>query len=58
MENQSSDMAMSAPILRARYLNEGDFPTWRTVVDGSLSGSVYSYPEYLDAVCRAAGGSF
>lgn len=31
---------------------------WRSFVDSSPAGSIYSYPEYLDVLCRATGGSF
>lgn len=48
----------SSEILEARVLRDPEFPAWRTFVDSSPAGSMYSYPEYLDVLCRAAGGSF
>jgi len=44
--------------LRADFLSESDYSAWRCFVDQSPSGSIYSYPEYLDALCRVGGGSF
>jgi hypothetical protein len=44
--------------LSTRILAESDFASWNALVVRSPDGSVYSTPEYLDALCEAAGGSF
>ncbi|MGD2122373.1 MAG: GNAT family N-acetyltransferase [Gemmatimonadota bacterium] len=44
--------------LEARILSESDFPAWREFVDHAPAGSIYSYPEYLEALCEAVGGDF
>jgi hypothetical protein len=44
--------------LVARYLSDSEFPGWRSLLEGSPQASVYSLPEYLDALCSAAGGRF
>jgi hypothetical protein len=44
--------------LVARVLTESEFPEWNDLVARSPEGSIYSTPEYLDALCGAAGGSF
>ncbi|MFH1891813.1 MAG: GNAT family N-acetyltransferase [Candidatus Zixiibacteriota bacterium] len=41
-----------------RFLTEDDCSKWNRFVASSPSGSIYSTPEYLDALCSAAGGSF
>jgi hypothetical protein len=41
-----------------RILAESEYPAWREFVDRQPAGSVYSYAEYLDVLCRVAGGSF
>ncbi|GAA0717956.1 GNAT family N-acetyltransferase [Dokdonella soli] len=41
-----------------RILAEGEYPHWATLVAGSPDGSGYSLPDYLDALCGAAGGSY
>ena len=46
----------SAPV--AEILGETDFPEWTRLVAQSGEGSVYSLPEYLAALCEAAGGRF
>ena len=46
----------SAPV--AEVLSEADFPEWGRLVAQSAEGSVYSLPEYLAALCEAAGGDF
>jgi hypothetical protein len=46
----------SGPV--AGILTEADFPEWNRLVAQSSEGSVYSLPEYLAALCEAAGGSF
>jgi hypothetical protein len=44
--------------LESRLLREEDFPQWQDLVDGSSSGSIYSYPDYLDSLCRVTGGDY
>ncbi|MFH1763644.1 MAG: hypothetical protein ABIF09_05565, partial [Gemmatimonadota bacterium] len=44
--------------MEARILGESEYSGWRDFVDSSPSGSIYSYAEYLDVLCRVAGGSF
>jgi hypothetical protein len=39
-------------------LPESAFSEWNDLVGESADGSIYSTPEYLDALCRAGGGSF
>ncbi len=39
-------------------LDESAYDTWRRLVSDSEQGSAYSSPEYLEALCRAAGGRF
>lgn len=39
-------------------LSEAEYPAWRALVERSNQGSVYHLPEYLDALCTAAGGRF
>jgi hypothetical protein len=39
-------------------LKEAEYPAWRQMVARSAQGSAYSTPEYLDALCEAAGGRF
>jgi hypothetical protein len=51
-------MSSEKPPFETRILEESEFPSWRTFVDSAPSGSVYSYPEYLDVLCRVTGGSF
>jgi hypothetical protein len=51
-------MSSSEKVLEARFLGEPEFPAWRDFVDTSPAGSIYSYPEYLDVLCRVSGGSF
>ena len=48
---------MSTPVV-VRELTETDYPAWNRHVAESPSGSPYSTPEYLAALCEAAGGSF
>ena len=42
----------------AHILSEAAFPEWNRLLAKSAEGSVYSMPEYLDALCEAAGGKF
>jgi hypothetical protein len=44
--------------LRTAVLPESAFDAWRSLVDQAPSGSVYSYPEYLEVLCSVAGGRF
>jgi hypothetical protein len=44
--------------LVAQVLSETDYPAWNKLVGESPDGSVYSTPEYLDALCTAGGGRF
>jgi hypothetical protein len=46
----------SAP--STRLLSEQDFPEWNRLVARSAEGSIYSQPDYLEALCEAAGGRF
>ena len=48
---------MSAAV-STRLLPEPEYPEWNRLVTRSAEGSVYSQPEYLDALCEAAGGRF
>jgi len=41
-----------------REVREAEYPAWNRLVAEAPSGSPYSTPEYLDALCTAAGGSF
>ena len=44
--------------LDAQILPEAEFPEWNRLLAKSAEGSVYGMPEYLDALCEAAGGRF
>jgi hypothetical protein len=44
--------------LETRLLAETEYPEWNRLVGRSAEGSIYSQPEYLDALCEAAGGRF
>ncbi len=48
----------SSNSLETRFLEEADFDAWRRFVDSAPGGSIYSYPAYLDVLCRVAGGRF
>ena len=39
-------------------LPETRYPEWNELVAGSAEGSIYNTPEYLDALCAAAGGRY
>lgn len=41
-----------------RYLSEDEYAEWNRLIENSSQGSIYSKPEYLDAICEAAGGRF
>ncbi len=44
--------------LTTRMLAPEDYPRWVATVAASPDGSVYSLPDYLDALCTATGGRF
>jgi Acetyltransferase (GNAT) domain len=44
--------------VHARELKPDEHSAWSRLVVASPQGSVYALPEYLSALCRAAGGSF
>jgi Acetyltransferase (GNAT) domain len=44
--------------LTTRYLTENEYGCWTNLVVQAPAGSIYSTPEYLDALCSAAGGKF
>ncbi len=46
------------PPLVASTLEESGYPAWNELVGAAPAGSIYARPEYLDALCTAAGGSF
>lgn len=50
--------ASSANRVEVRELQQGEHAAWCRVVAASPQGSVYALPEYLSALCKAAGGSF
>lgn len=41
-----------------RLVTEAEYGAWNRLVAEAPAGSPYSTPEYLDALCTAAGGSF
>lgn len=46
------------PLIATRTLDEADYPRWNELVAAAPAGSIYARPEYLAALCTAAGGSF
>src|SRR5258706_1911018 len=44
--------------LAAHFLTESEYDAWHALVAESPQGSVYSTPQYLAALCEAAGGRF
>ncbi len=44
--------------IRSEVLPESGYAEWNRLVAASPDGSIYSTPEYLDALCRSAGGRF
>jgi hypothetical protein len=44
--------------VHARELEPGEHEAWCRLVAASTQGSVYALPEYLSALCKAAGGGF
>ncbi len=49
---------MSGEKIRVEYLDEGSYETWNRLLADSPQGTIYSSPEYLDALCEATGGAF
>jgi hypothetical protein len=49
---------MAKPEIRASALAESEYPAWNQLVTDAPTGSIYARPEYLDALCTAAGGRF
>jgi hypothetical protein len=47
-----------ATLPTTRILDPADYPRWSAAVAASPDGSVYSLPDYLDALCSATGGRF
>ena len=45
-------------ILTTTVLEESAYDAWGEFLQSSPDGSIYSSPEYLDALCRGAGGRF
>jgi GNAT acetyltransferase-like protein len=48
---------MSTP-LQTRILSESEYGAWVRLLKESPQGSAYGMPEYLEALCAAAGGSY
>lgn len=44
--------------LTTRFLQRGEYPRWSAFVAAAPAGSIYSLPDYLDALCAATGGTF
>lgn len=44
--------------LTTRFLQPDEYPRWAAFVAGAPAGSIYSLPDYLDALCTATGGTF
>ena len=44
--------------VEVRALRSDEFDAWRELVAASPDGSIYATAEYLDILCRAAGGGF
>ena len=49
---------MAKAEIQTGVLAEPEYPAWNALVGASPTGSIYSRPEYLDALCTAAGGRF
>lgn len=49
---------MAKPDIHTGFLGESEFPEWSQLASTAPTGSVYARPEYLDALCTAAGGRF
>jgi len=47
-----------AASVEVRTLESSEYDAWRSLVAGSPDGSIYATAEYLDVLCRAAGGRF
>ncbi len=41
-----------------RFLAESEFAQWTTAVTAAPSGSIYSLPQYLDALCAVTGAHY
>lgn len=39
-------------------LRAEQYPEWNAFLEGAIGTSIYSSPDYLDALCQAAGGRF
>jgi len=44
--------------ISVQELREAEFDEWTALVSESPEGSIYSLPQYLEILCRAAGGRF
>ena len=44
--------------LTTRVLHQDEYPAWVATVIASPDGSIYSLPDYLEALCVVAGGRF
>ena len=49
---------MVKPEINTTFLGEAEYAEWNQLVSTAPTGSIYSRPEYLDALCTAAGGRF
>ena len=49
---------MVKPEIHSSFLAEAEYPAWNQLVASAPTGSIYSRPEYLEALCTAAGGRF
>ena len=47
-----------AASVEVRVLESSEYDAWRALVAASPDGSIYATAEYLDILCRAAGGRF
>ena len=56
--DSASREADSGSNLSVSLLGEEHFAEWTELLRESLDGSIYQTPEYLDALCAAAGGRF
>lgn len=44
--------------ITVRPLRETEFDEWSSLVSHSPDGSIFSLPQYLEVLCRTAGGRF
>jgi hypothetical protein len=49
---------MAKPELACGILHETEYREWDEFASSAASGSIYAQSAYLDALCRAAGGTF